>query len=78
MFWFKKKPPAKPTREQLLAQAHANAKIARETIGEETLDRIAAAMRKKQESAIEQAKAQIKSMDKDKVADHIKLMLDDK
>ena len=37
MFWKKKKPKktAKPTREQILAQAKANAAAAREEIGDE-------------------------------------------
>lgn len=84
-FGKKKKKKAKKTkaaqpqsREELIAQAKENARIARENIGEETLDRIAAAMQKKEQSATEQAKAKIKGIEKEKVADHIKLMMDDK
>jgi ElaB/YqjD/DUF883 family membrane-anchored ribosome-binding protein len=81
MFWKKKtKPtektaPAKPSREQILAQAKANASAARAEIGDETLDKIKAAMLKKQQSAIEQAKAQIKCADSDKVRDHLRYMI---
>ncbi|MCB9988131.1 MAG: hypothetical protein H6868_02215 [Rhodospirillales bacterium] len=79
MFGFgkKKKKDQKPSREELIAQATANAQIAREAIGEETLDRIAAAMRKKQQSDIEKAKRQIQGMDQDKVADSVRLWLDE-
>lgn len=83
IFWKKKKPPEKPpaaarSREELLAEARENARRARENIGEETLDRIAAAMQKKQLSATEQAKEKIKKLDQDKVADHIRAMIDEK
>ncbi|PZQ47252.1 MAG: hypothetical protein DI551_03745 [Micavibrio aeruginosavorus] len=82
MFW-KKKPKdkplngesGKPSREQILAQAKANAASARAEIGDETLDKIKAAMLKKQASAIEQAKAQIKAIDKDKLTDNLKFMM---
>ena len=67
----------KPSREELIAQATANAKKAREAIGQDTLDRIAEAMEKKQRSAIEQAKRQIRSEDDGKVADHLKFMIDE-
>lgn len=77
-FWKKKKPEAKPSREELLAKARENARQARENIGEETLDRIAEAMEKKRLSETEKAKEQIKTLDKDQVADHIKWMIDDK
>ncbi len=79
MFWKKKKKePVKPTREQLIAQAKANAAKARTEIGDETLQKIAAAMQRKEQSATEQAKAKIKQLDKDKVADHLKLMIEDR
>lgn len=60
------------TSEELRAQALANAKAARERIGEETLDKIAAMMEKKQKSAMEQAKRQIQAADTDRVIDEIK------
>ena len=62
--------------DALRAQALANAKIAREAIGEETLERIAAAMTKKQQSATEQAKRQIQNADADRVASEILAMLE--
>ena len=81
MFGFgKKKKKAvqkKSAREDLIAQATANAQQAREAIGEETLDKIADAMRRKQESDLEQAKAKIRAMDQDKVADNVRLWLDE-
>lgn len=85
MFWKKKdKTPAKPaaktpqgkmTREEILAQAKANAAAARAEIGDETLEKIKEALLKKQSSAIEKAKAQIKATDTDKVRDHIQFMI---
>lgn len=80
MFGFGKKKKAKgqkPTRDALLAQAKENARKAREHIGEETLERIALALKKKEQSAVEQAKDRVKAMDRDKVADHIRLMIDE-
>lgn len=64
--------------EELRAEAMANVRAAREHIGEDTLDRIAAAMTKKQQSATEQAKAQIQSADPDRVLDEILYMLDER
>lgn len=79
MFWKKKKKvPKKLSREALIAQAKANAAKARAEIGEDTLQKIAANMRKKEQSAVEQAKEKIRQMDKDKVADHLKIMIEDK
>ena len=81
MFWKKKtkaKPAenaGKPTREQIIAQAKANMSAARSEIGDETLEKIRVAMLKKQASALEQAKNQIKSADTDKVRDHIQHMI---
>jgi hypothetical protein len=78
MGWFKKDPPKKPSREELLKQAAANAKAAREAIGEDTLNRIAEAMQKKQQSSLEQAKERVRQIDKDRVTDHIRSLLDEK
>ena len=83
MFW-KKKTKAKAaksaantplTREQIIAQAKSNMAAARTEIGDETLEKIKAAMLKKQQSAIEQAKAQIRATDTDKVRDHLRYMI---
>ena len=62
----------------MLAQAKANASKARAEIGDETLQKIAAAMQKKEQSVTEQVKAKIKAMDQNKVADHLKIMIEDK
>ncbi|MFA5593082.1 MAG: hypothetical protein WC989_07195 [Micavibrio sp.] len=86
MFWKKKdrKPPKPPaeriplSREQILAQAKANAAAARAEIGDETLERIKEAMLRKQASAIEQAKAKILAADEGKVRDHLQYMLREK
>lgn len=87
MFWKKKDKskgtkPATPagkklSREEILAQAKANAAAARAEIGDETLDKIKQALLRKQQSAIEQAKAQIKATDMDKVRDHLSLWLEE-
>lgn len=76
---FKKKPKAKPQkREDVVAEAMKNARAARAEIGEETLDKIADAIRKKEQSDLERAKARIKAMDEDRIADNLKAMLDEK
>lgn len=90
MFWNKKKSkkPEKSakgggeaaereplTREQIIAQAKANAALARAEIGDETLEKIKEALLKKQQSAIEQAKAKIKATDTVEVRDHLRTMI---
>jgi len=60
--------------EEIRAQAMANAKAARESIGEETLEKIAAALQKKQQSTAEKAKAQIRSKSPREVAEEILAM----
>ncbi len=83
MFWSKKSKEEKAAKakaeksEKLRAEAMENVRAAREAIGEETLERIAAAMTKKQQSAVERAKAQINQSDSEKVKDGIMSMLDD-
>ncbi len=79
MFWKKKKKKEVPqeatqqpmTREQIIAQAKANAAAARSEIGDETLDKIKEAMMKKENNPFEQAKRKVKAMDKQKVADSV-------
>jgi hypothetical protein len=66
----------RPDSAQIRAQALANARKAREAIGDETLQKIAAAMQKKQQSATEQAKRQIAEADADRVAEEILAMLE--
>jgi len=81
MLWFgkkKKKPSDSPlSREELLAQAKANAQAARAEIGDETLEKIRDAMMKKENSEFEQARRKVKALDQDKVADHLKLMIEE-
>lgn len=72
------KPSGKPSSADIRAQAMENVRQARAAIGEETLDKIAQAMRKKQSSDFERAKAKIKSLDNDRVADNIRAMIDEK
>ena len=66
------------TREEIHAAAMANFSAARQHIGEDTLDKIAAAMSKKQQSAMERAKRDIAGADVDKVLDELKWMLDNR
>lgn len=87
MFWKKKKgknggdsakdvpETARPGREEIIARAKANMASARAEIGDETLEKIKEAMMKKQASAIEKAKAQIKAADEGKVRDNIQFMM---
>jgi len=91
MFWKKKpkKQPSKAkndpkkgqkqgqklSREEIIAQAKANAAAAREEIGDETLEKIKQAMLKKEQSTFEQAKKRVKSMDDDKVRDNLRFWL---
>jgi len=62
--------------DDIRAQAMAYRSEAREHIGEDVLDRIAEAMRKKQNSVMERAKRDIAGADADKVLDELKFMLD--
>lgn len=74
-FWKKTEKPketAKPSREDILARAKANAAAARAEIGDETLQKIKEAMLKRQSSEFEQAKQKIKSMDQTRVQDTLK------
>ena len=75
------------SREQLIAEATANARRAREELGEETIQKMAAALRRLEGNATpedmdrlsagERAKQEIMQMDKDHVADNLRMMLDD-
>ena len=66
-----------PERAKLLAQANANAKAAREQLGDDTIQRIAQILQAKEGGAFGQAKKQIEAVDKNKVADHLKYMIDE-
>ena len=61
--------------EEIRAQALENMQGARAHIGDETLQKIAALMTKKQQSAVEQAKREINAADTDKVLDEFKYMM---
>lgn len=63
--------------QRLREEALANARKARAEIGEETLDKIAAIMSKKQQSLIEQTKRKVAETDAERVAEEILLMIDD-
>lgn len=80
MFWKKKKDKKNqnPSREEILAQAKANAAAAREEIGDETLEKIKAAMEKKKNSPFEQAKRRVQAMDEDHVRDNVSLWMREK
>ena len=81
MFNFFKKKPKKKTREQISAEAHENARKAREEIGDENIQKMAEALRKiedmEQGSAGKQARDRIRQMDKGKVADNLKIMMEE-
>ena len=86
MFWNKKnkdkKKPAttstkKPSSEEIRAQALANAKAARENLGDDTIQKIAEIMKQKESSKTEQAKAQIRRADTDRVVDGIRDIMDE-
>ncbi len=68
---------AAPSREQIMKQAMSNVRAARENIGEEALDEIAKALQKRENSAMEQARKKIRSLDQERVADNIRAMLYD-
>ncbi|MBX2833985.1 MAG: hypothetical protein KTR28_03340 [Micavibrio sp.] len=60
--------------EQLRAQALANARAARENLGEDTVQKIAAIMAQKGNSKMEQAKKEIAQVDAVRVAEEILAM----
>ncbi len=65
-------------RDKLVAEAMQNARKAREEIGEETLDKIVEALKKREESvAMKQAREKIRNMDQDKLADGVRAFLDE-
>ena len=79
LFKGKKKKGAKPeSREELIAQAQENARKAREEIGDETIQKIARALSGDNGSAGSRAREEIRGMDKGKVADNLKLFMDEK
>lgn len=81
MFWKKKKPKLSK-REKLLKEARENTRAAREAIGEEKLDRLAAAMmeakKEKPVSPMERAEEILIHMNKEKVGDHLLALIREK
>ena len=81
MFSFFKKDKKKAAAQKsaaVRAQALENMRGARERIGEDTIQEIAAILREKDSSPMRQAEAQIKALDKGRIADNLKAMLDEK
>ncbi len=86
MFWRKKNKNAgskggggaKPSSADIRAEALANARAARERIGDETIQRIAQALSEKENSPFEQARAKLRALDQDRLADNIRALLDEK
>jgi hypothetical protein len=74
-----KKSSGQPSREEIVKQALSNVRAARAEIGEEALDRIAAAIRKKEQesAAMKNARQQIQSLDQERVADNLRAMMRD-
>ena len=75
MFWKKKPKKAKPTREEVIAQAKQAMATKREEIGDEAMAEIKDAIMKKQSSVLEKSKRQILAADEDKVRDNLNLWL---
>lgn len=73
-----KQPPAPKDKAALIKEAMGHARTARETIGEETLDRVLDIMQKKKmaqqnpTSPADQAKKILREMDKGLLSDHLK------
>lgn len=74
--------PAKPSKDALIAEAMANAKLARDAIGQDTLDRLSEMMEKQARRAkLEKIKSDIirkMETDSERMADELKYMLQDK
>ena len=58
------------------AQALANARAARERLGEDTIQQIAEIIARKENNPFEQAKRKLETVDSDRLADEILYMLD--
>jgi hypothetical protein len=79
MFWKKKKKPGKQGKPQDIREAAlAEARAARERIGEENLQQMVAAIKKGQQSVADRAKDKIRAADSDRVLDEFKYLLNDK
>lgn len=81
MFDFLKKGKEKAATKksaEVRAQAIENLRGARARLGDETIQEIAAILREKENSPLKKAEDQIKSLDKGRIADNLKAMLDEK
>lgn len=68
----------KPTKDELIKQAMANAQVARVAIGEETLNKVAEMIEKKnREIQLAKAREALLDMKSEVLADHLKEMLRD-
>lgn len=67
----------KKSREELIAEAQANMRAAREEIGQETIDKLAEALGKQQDSIQEKIRREVEQYDEDKVIDHLRMMIDE-
>jgi hypothetical protein len=83
--WLTKKPTNdRKDKAALIKEAMLNAEAARNAIGQETLDKLAALMQRKKEAEappvrpMDKAKAILEQMDKEKLALNIKTLLDEK
>ena len=68
----------KSESQRIREEALANARAAREHLGDETVQRIAQLMAQKENNPFEQAIRQLEKADSDRVADEILYMLDEK
>lgn len=62
----------------LRAEALENARLARERLGDDTIQKIAAALSEQNKSAGKRAQEEIREMDKARIADHLKSLLDER
>lgn len=77
MFW-KKKKLKKPSRKDIIANAHKSVQAKRDEIGDETLNEIREAIMKRENDPLAKAQKQIKETDLEKVLDNLSLMMRDK
>lgn len=78
--WFgksKEKAQAKKSAD-LRVQAMDNMRGARERLGDDTIQQMAANLRQQNKNDTEKAKDQIRTLDKSRIADNLKAMMDDK
>lgn len=68
----------KTSSEAVRQQALRTMRAASAEIGEDTLQKIAAAIHKKERSAMERARNQIQSLDKDRIVDNLRYLLDER